>query len=114
MQIVQLLIAADRVHIGVDAMTRLDAVLTERHSLPFCQRLYDFHFQLVDILQSERHAAFHAIQIIIEAGFRVHEQRRGYAAQVQTICQFLLEIVFDFFDRSLALHQVDRTFVVFW
>ena len=53
-QVVEILIAADRVHIGVDAMSRLDAVLTERHSLPFCKRLYDFHFQFVNILQSER------------------------------------------------------------
>ena len=38
-EIVEILVAADRVHVGVEAFARLKAVFSEREALPFRERL---------------------------------------------------------------------------
>ena len=53
----------------------------------------------------EADGPLHAVQIVVEAGARRHEQGRGHPPQVQGAAQVHLKVVLDEFDGPL--HLVD-------
>ena len=54
-----------------------------------------------NIWNIESHGAFHAVQIIIEAGLSVHKQGSGDAVQVQTDSEAVLKFQVDQFNGAL-------------
>ena len=68
--------------------------------------MYDFCRGVVHILQLERNRPFHTVQVVIQTGFWIYEQRSGNAEQIQPFGQLLLKKVFYGFDGDLCVMQV--------
>ena len=64
-EIIQLLITADRVHIGVKTFARLKIILLQRHALPFCEGMDNLDGLAGHACKVELHRAFHAAQVVI-------------------------------------------------
>ena len=100
------LVAPDGVHIGVKALALIEVILAQRPALPLCQRLYDLALRAVHGGDIEGDRTFDAVQVIVQAGIGAHEQRRGYALEIQRRAQILLKAPLDKFDGSLRLVDV--------
>ena len=66
-QVVQLLVGTNGIHIRIDAIARFYLVFCQRQTLPFCQRMHHLCTGIAQILNRERHCALHTIQVIVDA-----------------------------------------------
>ena len=102
-QVVQLLVPADGIHIGIQTATGLKAVFTQRPALPLCQRLDDLDFVFGHIQQVKLHRALHAGQVVVKTALQGDEQRGRDPFQVQSHGQIPLEIILDHLNSFLGL-----------
>ena len=110
--VVQLLIRADSVHVGVDAIAGLDAVLRKGQTLPFGKRMHYLAYLPVHILHRETHGALDAVQVVIDAGALTHEQRSRHTAQAQLGGKVHLEEILDLLDGAFRLTRVQQRGIV--
>ena len=108
MDVVGIVIAADGVHIGVDALAGVVAVTVECHALPLGKGLHDLGFLVADLLDGEFHLALHAVQIVVDAAALLHDKRCGHTVKGQCEAQRLLEQILDILDRVLGFAQCQR------
>ena len=101
-EVVDLLVTPDGVHIGKQALADVELVALQRQPLPLGQRMHDLRLR-ADVRDVEADRALIAVQIVVQAGSLLHEQRRGYAAQIQRVGQIRLEIALDEFNGALQL-----------
>ena len=111
-EIVERLVAADGVHVGIQPFVHLKAVLFERQPLPFGEGVHDLPL-LADGGDVEGDGAFGAAQIVVEAGVGGDEEGRGNALQAQRALEFCLEAVFDIADGALQIVAAQRGTVGF-
>ena len=64
-----------------------DETIEVVHSFPFGQRMHDFRGGIILLFDAEYDRAFHAVQIIVQTGSRVNEQRCGNTQQMQAFRQ---------------------------
>ena len=107
MQIVRVVIAADRAHIGVKPLADAEVVAHQRHALPLGQRLHDLGLA-ADLLHRKVNLALHAVQIIVDAAVGADDDRRGDALQVERRRQHALKGVLDDLDGALRLENVQH------
>ena len=107
MDIIRILVAAYGVHVGIETLTGLEAVVLEGAALPLCERL-DYFNIAVHILYVERHGALDAVQCIVESGIRAHKKRRGDAGQVELNCEIPLKEILDLLDSHLSLPDIKQ------
>ena len=81
MQIAQLLICPDGIHIGIDPISRLDTVFSQRKSFPFGKGMHDFRLGICHILDPERYRTLHSVEIIVDSHPFEDEKRGGHPAQ---------------------------------
>ncbi len=105
-QVVELLVGTDGIHVGDDAESLANLILGQGHTLPFCQRVYDLGAGLVHVLDGEVDGTFHAVQVIVHSQTAEHEQRRCDAPQTEFARQSGQEEVLDPLDGLLSLLQV--------
>ena len=102
MEVVDLLVAADGVHIGKQALADVELIALQRQPLPLRKRMDDLRLGVyVGDVKADRTLV--AVQVIVQAGGLLHEQRRGHAAQIERVGQICLKIALDEFDRALQL-----------
>ena len=102
MEVVGLVVAADGVHIGKQALADVELIALQRQPLPLRKRMDDLRLGVyVGDVKADRTLV--AIQVIVQAGGLLHEQRRGHAAQIERVGQIRLKIALDEFDRALQL-----------
>ena len=101
-EIVQLLIPADGVHIGVQALPLVELVALQRQTLPLGQRV-DHHSLTLDPANVEGDGALHAVQVIVDPGGLGHKQGGGYPVQAKGAGQLILKQTVQQTDRSLRL-----------
>jgi hypothetical protein len=89
--VVQALVPADGVHVGIQAVAGVEAVPLEGQALPLGQGVDHFPGGPADGGDVEAHGPLHAVEVVVEAGVPVHEQGRGDPAEVQGELQVLLE-----------------------
>ena len=106
MEIIQLLIGTDGVHIGIYTISRLHLILGKRKTLPFSQRVNHLGLGIAQILDWECYRALHAVQIIIDTQALHHEEWGCYTAQAQLGGQVLLEELFYHFDTHFGLAHI--------
>ena len=84
MEIVHLLIASDRVHVGIETLARGKSVGMQRHALPFRQRMDDdgIPARFFDI---KTNRTLHPVQVVVQSGIRIDEKRRRYPLEIQHI-----------------------------
>ena len=112
MQVVHVVIAADRVHIGVDAGAGFIAVVPERMALPLGEALDDlclpFH-----VFHGEMDFSFDTVQVVVETAGLCHHQRCGDTVEVQRLAEFELECIFHGLDRILRLPLTEFALISF-
>ncbi len=58
MQVAQLFVGTNGVHVSVDAIARFDAVFAQYQAFPFGQRMHDFGFLIAHIFDGETNRLF--------------------------------------------------------
>ena len=108
--VVHLLVPADGVHIGEQALAHVEAIPLQGQALPLGQGM---HHLAVDahVGNIEGDRALHAVQIIVQAGILIHKEGGGYPAQIQRLAQVDLEIALDELDGTLHLIGVQRRLI---
>ena len=107
MEVAQLLIGTDGIHVGIDAIARTDVVFGQCQSFPFGQRVNHFGLGIAQILDGEGNGTFHSVQVVVDTHTLQHEERGGNTAQAQFRRQVLLEKFLDLFDAHLGLFQIE-------
>ena len=79
--IVKLLLTADSRHIRIKSLSLAVAVLRERHTLPFCERMD--YLTVRSVKESEPNGRLPAVQIIVKARALGNEERRADAFKVK-------------------------------
>ena len=79
MDVVQLLVPADGVHVGVQTVANAEVIPLQSQALPFCQGVNDGGLT-VGILDVEDNGALYAAEVIVQAGCAVHKQGDFIAA----------------------------------
>ena len=110
-QIVQLLVAADGVHIGDQTLTGAVAVLVQGIALPLGKAVNDLGV-VVQAGDIELHGALHAVQVVVQAAALRYKQGRGDAVQVQRQTQLFLKDRLDQSDCLLGVVQPQQAFVI--
>ena len=73
--IVALVVAADCVHIRVNAFSASETVTLQCDTLPFCKRMYDLRLDAALLLDVEAHRAFNAVEVVVYARIALDEKR---------------------------------------
>ena len=74
-EVVHVLVAADRVHVAVEALAHAEAVVLQGLALPLGQRLNDLHLDAA-VLGVEGDLPLDAVQIVVQAGRSLDKERR--------------------------------------
>ena len=82
-EVIQLLVCTNGVHVGIDTVARLNVIFGQGQAFPFCQRVYHLCLCIAQILYGERHGALHAVEVIVYAETFQHKQGSCDAAQPQ-------------------------------
>ena len=104
MQIVEVFVAADGVHVGIEAEAHPEAVLCQGVALPLRQRMDDLG-NFARRLYVERDGALDAVQVVVEAAFAGDEQRRADARQVERFRKLFFKDGLDLFQCPLRLDE---------
>ena len=83
MDVVDVVIAADGVHVCVDAFARLIAVTVESHTLPLGKGLNDLCICL-DLLDGELDLTLNAVKVVVDTAVLRNDQRCGYAVESES------------------------------
>ena len=113
-QIIELLIATNRVHVGIETLARLEAVLLQCHSLPLRQRMHDLDRLIRPPWNIEADRTLIAIQIIIETRALRHEKRRRNTAEIHLPTELLLKCISDILDCLLCLTHRKTWIIILW
>ena len=98
--VVHFLIAADSVHIGIEALTLVETVTLQRKALPLSQRVHNLAIH-THIGNVKLNCALHTVQVIIQTGIIRNKQRSRHTAQIQCIAQIGLKRVLNKCDGPL-------------
>ena len=69
MQIIQILIPADGIHIGINAAAGAKAVALERQTFPFGETVHHLHIT-VHFQHVKLNRALHTVEIVVESRLR--------------------------------------------
>ena len=104
-EVVDLFVAADGVHVGEQALADLEVVALERKTLPLGQRMNDLGIG-ADVGNVKGDGPLDAVEVVVQTRIFIHEQRSRNPAEIEGIAQIDLKIALDEFDG--ALHFIDR------
>ena len=104
--VVELLVGPQRVHVGINASARRDGHLGELQPLPFGQRMNHLGPALAHVADRERNGPLDAVQIVVDTRAGKHDHRGGHAQQRELSRQVLLEHVLDELDRLFGILDV--------
>ena len=82
-QVAQLLVGADGIHVSVDAVAGLNAVFGQGEAFPLGQRVYHFGLRVAQILDGEGYGAFHSVEVVVDTHALQYEEGCGNTAQAQ-------------------------------
>ena len=105
MEVIQLFVTANGVHIGEETLADIELVTLERKTLPLGKRVHDLCVD-ADVGNIEGDGALNAVEVVVQTGVFIHEQRSGNPAKIEGIAQIHLEIALDEFNG--ALHFINR------
>ena len=111
MQIVEhILVAADGVHVGIEALSGVEIIAVERHALPLGERLDDLRL-LAGLRNIEQDRALIAVEIIVQAAGLLQKQRRRNAKQIQLRGELILKQTFEQTNGLLRVINAEQTLV---
>ena len=74
MQVIQLLIGSECIHIGIDTIAGPNIIVPQHHPLPFCKRHYNFSFFVSKIFHLEANGFLKSVKVIIQPGPFQHKK----------------------------------------
>ena len=111
-QVAQLLVCANGVHVGVNAITGLHIVFGEGEALPLGQRVHHFGPGIAQILDGEIHSALFAAEVVVDAQTAQHKQRSRDATKPKGGRKVVGKELFNDFNALLGgVHVEQRTIV---
>ena len=110
-EVVHVLVAADGVHVAVEALAHAEAIVLQGLALPLGQRLNDLHLDAA-VLGVEGDLPLDAVQIVVQAGRSLDEERCRHAVEIQRGAQGVGEQPLHGADGALGVVQVQRGRVV--
>ena len=113
MDVVQLLIPADGVHIAVQAAVQGEVVALQGLAFPFSQRVDDLHI-LPHVFDIKLNRALHPVQVVVEAAARQYKQGGRHTGQIELIGKLPLKSILQQFDGDFGFHNVQLGLVPFW
>ena len=112
MQVAQLLVCANSVHVGINAVAGLHIVFGEGETLPLGQRVDHFGPGIAQILDGEIHSALFAAEVVVDAQTAQHKQRSRDATEAKRGGKVIGKELFDDFNALLGgVHVEQRTIV---
>ena len=103
MEVVQLLVGTQGVHVGIDAAARGDAEFGELQALPFRERMDYLRLLLIETEHGEPDGTLHAVQVVVDTRSGENGHRRRHAQQGELGGKVVLEHVFDGLDGLFGL-----------
>ena len=99
--VVQLFVGADGVHIRVESVASRDAISSQLHALPFGQRVHHLGTSVAHIFDGERYGALHAVEVVVQARIGKDEEGRRDASEAEGLGEFGLEGLLEQLDGVL-------------
>ena len=113
MQIIDVIVAAYGVHIGINSLSGFVTVFAERGAFPFRKALYDFRVHSGNFLYGESDFSFHAVEVVVYSACFGHEKGSGYSVEIKRGGKFFLKSIFYEFYRFLRFSLRKRGFITF-
>ena len=107
-QIAQLFVSPDSVHVCVDAISRLNAIFGQRQTLPLRKRMHHFGLRIAQVFYREGHSTLHTIQVVVDTHSLQYKQRCRDTAQTQFRRKVHLKEVLNLFNAKLRLLQIEQ------
>ena len=98
MDVVQLLVGPNRIHVGVKAEAGRNAVSPELYPFPLGQRVYDLYVGSAQGRHRKSYGPFGPVQVVVDARPRADEKGCRHPTQVELFGEHRLERIFDLFD----------------
>ena len=114
MQVVELFISTNSIHIGVYSVVRFYLVLSKRETLPLGKGMYNLSFLVAKVFDREGNGAFHTVKVIIDAEALEHEEWSCDTTETEFRTNILLEELLDKFDSLFRLLHVKQRLVSCW
>ena len=105
MEVIHFLVAANGVHIGEETLADIELVTLERKTLPLGKRVHDLCVD-ANVGNIKGNGTLDTVEVVVQTGVFIHEQRSGNPAKIEGIAQIHLEIALDEFNG--ALHFINR------
>ena len=112
MEVVHLLVGAYGVHVGIDAVARLDVVFGQCEAFPLGQRMDHLGLLVAHVAYGEADGPLDAVEVVVDAQSFHDEEWGGDAAQPQFCRQVLLEEFLDELDALLGLSCIEQSAIV--
>ena len=109
--VVEFLVGTNGIHIGVDAIAALDAIIGKNHTFPLGKRVDNLRLLVVHVFHRERYRTLNSVQVIVQSSTFQHKKRCRYTPQVQLRRQVRLEKIFYPLYAQLCLCQVQNRFI---
>ena len=101
MEIVGGFILPDGVHIGIKSFAYRKTVSVKGHSLPFCQGMNHLGIH-PGARNMKANGFFHPVEIVVEAGSRIHKQRGAHPFEAQFFRKLIFKGALDDADGILG------------
>ena len=112
-QVVELLVGTDGIHVGIDAISWLYLILSEGKALPLSQGVNHLSLGIAQVLNRETHWALYAIEVVVDAETLQYKERGCYTTEAKFCTQVLLEKLFYQFDTHFGLAHIQQRLVPF-
>ena len=99
--VVQLFVGADSVHVRVEPLAGRDTVSSQLHALPLGQRVNYLGASVAHVFDGERYGALHAVEVVVQARIGKDEERRRDASEAEGLGEFGLEGLLEQLDGVL-------------
>ena len=103
--VVQLLVGPQCIHVGVNPVAVGDPVIGQHHPLPFGKRVNDLRHGPFHIPDLKRNRPFGTVQVIVDPGPALDEKGGGHPPELQFGRQVQFEEILDHFDGPFGLLQ---------
>ena len=111
-EVAQLLVGTNGVHVGIDTIPRTDVIVGQGQSFPFSQGVNHFRLGIVQVLDWESHGAFLSAQVVVDTHPLQYEKRCGHSSETQFRREVLLEELLYLFDAQLGLFHVEYRLII--
>jgi hypothetical protein len=81
MQVVELFISTNSIHVCIDSVIRFYLVLSKRETLPLGKGMYNLSFLVAKVFDREGNGAFHTVKVIIDAEALKHKEWGSHTSQ---------------------------------